>query len=62
MQKALVQMNIQLANVISDGSGATGLRILRAIVGGERNGFALAQLRDARIQASEADIVKSLQG
>jgi hypothetical protein len=37
MQKALTQMNIQLANVISDLSGWTGMRILRAILAGERD-------------------------
>jgi len=37
MQKALTQMNIQLANVISDRSGVTGQLIVRAIVGGERD-------------------------
>lgn len=62
MQKALTQMNIQLANVISDVAGATGQKILRAIVAGERDGQALAGLRDKRIQASEADIAKSLEG
>ena len=62
MQKALTQMNIQLANVISDVAGETGQKILRAIVAGERDGHALAQLRNARIQASEDEIAKSLQG
>src|SRR3954463_10994598 len=49
MQKALTQMNLQLANVISDLSGKTGLRILRAIVGGERDPERLADFRDPRI-------------
>ena len=62
MQKALTQMNIQLANTISDIAGDTGQRILRAIVAGERDGAALARLRDRRIHASEEDIAKSLQG
>ena len=62
MQKALTQMNIQLANVISDVAGETGQRILRAIVAGERDGHALAQLRNARMRASEDEIAKSLQG
>ena len=48
MQKALTQMNIQLANVISDIVGATGQKILRAIVEGERDGLTLATLKDAR--------------
>ncbi len=38
MQKALAQMNIQLANVISDIAGETGQKIIRAILGGERDG------------------------
>lgn len=62
MQKALTQMNIQLANVISDVVGETGQKILRAIVAGERDGQVLAKLRNARIRASEDEIAKSLQG
>jgi transposase len=62
MQKALTQMNLQLANVISDVAGETGQKILRAIVAGEREGLALAQLKNARIRASEDEIAKSLQG
>ncbi len=62
MQKALTQMNIQLANVISDVAGETGQKILRAIVAGERNGLALARLKNARIRASEDEIAQSLQG
>lgn len=62
MQKALTQMNIQLANVISDVVGVTGLLILRAILAGERDGMALAALRNGRIQASADDIARSLQG
>jgi hypothetical protein len=37
MQKALVQMNLQLPFVISDITGQTGLQIIRAIVAGERD-------------------------
>ena len=62
MQKALTQMNIQLANVISDVVGETGQKILRAIVAGERDGMALARLKNSRIHASEDEIAKSLQG
>lgn len=62
MQKALTQMNMQLANVISDVVGETGQKILRAIVAGERDGLTLAKLKNARIRASEDDIAKSLQG
>jgi transposase len=62
MQKALTQMNVQLANVISDVVGVTGQKILRAIVAGERDGHALAGMKDARIRASVDEIAKSLQG
>lgn len=62
MQKALAQMNIQLANVISDVVGETGQKILRAIVAGERDGCALAQMKNVRIHASAEQIAKSLQG
>jgi transposase len=62
MQKALTQMNVQLANVISDISGTTGQAILRAIVAGERDPWALAKLRDPRVQASAATVAKSLEG
>jgi hypothetical protein len=55
-------MNLQLANVISDISGLTGQAIVRAIVGGERNPRKLAAFRDPRIQASEEEIAKSLEG
>ncbi len=62
MQKALTQMNVQLANVISDIVGETGQRILRAIVDGERDGQVLGALKNVRIRASVQEIAKSLQG
>jgi transposase len=62
MQKALTQMNLQLANVISDVAGKTGQAIIRSILEGERDPLKLASLRDCRIQASEHEIAKSLQG
>jgi transposase len=62
MQKAMTLMNIQLTNVISDVAGATGQKIVRAIVAGERDPGQLATYRDARIHASEAEIAASLLG
>jgi len=62
MQKALTQMNIQIANAISDLSGVTGMRILNAIVAGERDPQKLADLSDPRIKASRETVVKSLEG
>lgn len=62
MQKALTQMNVQLHNVISDITGETGMRIVRAILAGERDARKLAALRHVRIRASEEAMVRSLQG
>lgn len=62
MQKALVQMNIQLTEVISDVMGQTGQAIIRAIVAGERDPQVLARHRHHRIRASQAEIVGALTG
>ena len=62
MQKALVEMNLQLPLVVSDITGTTGLRILRDIVAGQRDPAVLARHRDYRCHASEADIVAALTG
>jgi transposase len=62
MQKALDQMNIQLHHVISDITGVTGLAIIDAILGGERDPNKLAQLRNARIKASEKTVAEALVG
>jgi transposase len=62
MQKALTQMNIQLANVISDITGMTGQAILKAILDGERDPRELAAYRDGRIKASEEEIAQALEG
>jgi transposase len=62
MQKALIQMNLQLHKVVSDITGMTGMAIIRSIVGGERNPEKLAQLRDRRIKSTSAEIAKALSG
>ena len=62
MQKVLTQMNIQLANVLSDVSGVTGQAIIKAILAGERNPHKLAELRDPRVKASEEQIAQYLDG
>ena len=62
MQKALDQMNLQLHHVLSDITGLSGLAILDAIPGGERDPRVLAGLRDGRVKASEATIVQALTG
>jgi transposase len=62
MQKALTQMNIQLANVLSDVSGTTGQAIINAILAGERDPHKLAEFRDPRVKASQQEIAQSLEG
>src|SRR6266487_1118512 len=62
MQKALTQMNIQLANVLSDVSGMTGQAIVKAILAGERDPYQLAALRNWRVKASKEEIARSLEG
>lgn len=62
MQKALNQMNLRLHNVISDVMGITGMKIIRAIVAGERDPVKLAEYRDGRCKSSNEVIAKSLTG
>jgi transposase len=62
IQKAPTQMNIQLANVLSDVSGVTGQAILKAILAGERDPHKLAAFRDPRVKASEEQIARYLEG
>lgn len=62
MQKALTQMNLKLHQVLSDLSGQTGMRIVRAILQGERDRLKLAALKDPRVKSSAERIAKSLEG
>lgn len=62
MQKALAQMNIQLENVVSDITGITGMKIMKAILGGERDSLILAGMRDHRCKNSVETIARSLCG
>lgn len=62
MQKALMEMNLQLHHVVSDITGATGMRIIRAIVAGERDPEALAAFRDIRCHSSIEVIRAALVG
>jgi transposase len=62
MQKALVQMNVQLPRVVSDITGVTGMRILRDIVAGQRDPQLLARHRHERCHASETEIAHALTG
>ena len=58
MQKSLDQMNVRVHRAVSDIDGVTGMAILRAIVGGERDSQKLAQLRDRRCSKTEQEIAE----
>jgi hypothetical protein len=62
MQKALIQMNLHLHKVISDVTGLTGMKIIKAIVAGEQDPQILASFKDPHIKSSTADIAASLTG
>jgi transposase len=56
IQKALLLMNLLLTEVISDVVGETGMKIIRAILAGERDGPVLAKYRNNHVKANEAEI------
>ena len=58
----MTRMNLLLHNVIEDIIGVTGMMILTAIYNGEHDAKKIAQLRNSKIKASEAEIEKSLTG
>jgi transposase len=62
MQKALELMNLKLTRVLGDITGVTGLKILRAILAGQRDPHQLARLRDRRCKHSAAEIATALDG
>jgi transposase len=62
MQKALMQMNVPLHQVIDDITGLTGMRVIEAILAGERDPQQLARRRHERCQHDDATIVLALQG
>ena len=63
MQQALERMNIKFHDVISDLAGVSGLRVVRAIVQGERRPGELLRLCDEQIQKKKSAAVKeSLRG
>jgi transposase len=62
LQKALEQMNVKLAEVVSDITGVTGMAIIKAILRGERDPLKLAMYRHEKCQRSEAEIARALYG
>jgi hypothetical protein len=55
-------MNLKLTLVLGDVTGVTGLKMIRAILAGQRDPHELAKLRDRRCQRSEAEIARALDG
>ncbi len=62
MQKSLELMNLQLHKVLSDLTGVSGMKIIRAILSGQRDPMVLAQMRHSSVKSSEETIVKALTG
>ena len=63
MQKAMERMNVKFHDVISSLTGASGLKVIRAILKGERNPQHLLSLCDVQIQKNKAERVReSLRG
>ncbi len=58
MQKALERMNLKIHDVISDLTGVSGLKMIEAMLGGERNPVALLALCDAQIQKNKAGALR----
>jgi transposase len=58
MQKAPTHMNVQLHHVVSDITGLTGMRIIRAIVAGERSPSMLAAMSDRRCKGG-VDVIEA---
>lgn len=63
MQKALILMNIRLKEVLSQVHGASGMRIIRAILKGERDAELLTAMCESRIlKTKKEEVLKSLKG
>lgn len=63
MQKALERMNVKLHDVISSLAGVSGLKVIEAILAGERDPQRLLELCDAQIRKHKAERVReSLRG
>lgn len=63
MQQALERLNVKLHDVLSDLTGVSGLKVVRAILQGERGSQRLLALCDVQIQKKKAAAVKeSLRG
>jgi len=62
LEGLLEEMRIKLSSVVSDLLGGSGLRILRALAGGESDPGKLAELGDARLRCSREQLIDALRG
>lgn len=62
MNKSLVLMNIQLKTVLRDLTGESGIKVIEAIIKGERNPEKLEKLVGKNVKASRDEILKALEG
>lgn len=63
MQKALIEMNIRLPEVLSQIQGKTGLTLIEAILSGERDKTTLVSLCYSSVQKNKKeDLLKALEG
>jgi transposase len=62
MQKALEQMNVKLPEVVTDVTGVTGMKIIKAILAGQRDPLELAKHRHERCRRTQAEIARALYG
>lgn len=63
MQKAMERMNVKLHDVISDVTGVSGMKVIRAIVAGQREPQQLLALCDVQIRKNKAQrVIESLRG
>ena len=60
LQKALERMNVKLHDVITSVVGVSGLKVIRAILAGQRNPLTLLSLCDAQIQKKKATAVREI--
>lgn len=63
MQKALIEMNIRLPEVLSQIHGASGMALIKAILAGEREPVKLVSLCHKSVrEKKEAELLKALEG
>jgi transposase len=62
IQRVLEDANVKLDSVVSDVLGASGRRIVRALIAGEVNPQKLAALGSDRLRCSRTELVEALRG